>query len=412
MTGERTRSRRWLRLLWCLGVAPVVLLLAPLALRHRSRSVLSPVGRRARHAARTAVQRIGSVRGRLHDEEQADELLTEFDVDTDGSWQFTETITWRFPEGEERHGIVRNVKVRTGYQDSDTSTATTSSRGVSAPRPVAGRPPTSRSPTSAPTGRSASAAPTQTVAGTADYVRALPARARRQRHRRRHREFYYNVVGPSSDFPQPTWCGSPSPARPRPPGRPASTAPTAPPTPCQAAAGDPARSPPPTSAAEQGASVLASYPPRRVRRPDPRPAPGRSGDAGSPAPSRQPRPGPRARLAELRRRHRRCPVLAGGLMGLLVWSRGRDEQYAGLTPGLTPGRPAGAGRGGARAARPRSPCSSPRRAGVQPGMVGTILDEEANLIDVTATVVDLAVRGHLRIEETTRAACSRATTGC
>ena len=24
-------------------------------------------------------------------------------------------------------------------------------------------------------------------------------------------------------------------------------------------------------------------------------------------------------------------------MGMLVWTRGRDEQYAGLTPGLTPG---------------------------------------------------------------------------
>ena len=30
-------------------------------------------------------------------------------------------------------------------------------------------------------------------------------------------------------------------------------------------------------------------------------------------------------------------------------------------------------------------------------MVGTILDEEANLVDVTATLVDLAVRGHLHI---------------
>jgi uncharacterized membrane protein YgcG len=39
-------------------------------------------------------------------------------------------------------------------------------------------------------------------------------------------------------------------------------------------------------------------------------------------------------------------------------------------------------------------------AGVQPGMVGTIIDETANTIDVSATVVDLAVRGYLTIEET------------
>ena len=38
--------------------------------------------------------------------------------------------------------------------------------------------------------------------------------------------------------------------------------------------------------------------------------------------------------------------------------------------------------------------------GVQPGMVGTIVDESADTIDVSATVMDLAVRGFLRIEET------------
>jgi len=37
--------------------------------------------------------------------------------------------------------------------------------------------------------------------------------------------------------------------------------------------------------------------------------------------------------------------------------------------------------------------------GVHAGLVGTIIDEEANTIDVSATVVDLAVRGYLTIEE-------------
>ncbi len=35
--------------------------------------------------------------------------------------------------------------------------------------------------------------------------------------------------------------------------------------------------------------------------------------------------------------------------------------------------------------------------GVQPGLVGTILDEEAGLTDVTSTIIDLAVRGHLTL---------------
>jgi hypothetical protein len=37
--------------------------------------------------------------------------------------------------------------------------------------------------------------------------------------------------------------------------------------------------------------------------------------------------------------------------------------------------------------------------GVRPGQVGTLLDEQADVIDVTATIVDLAVRGYLLIEE-------------
>ena len=36
---------------------------------------------------------------------------------------------------------------------------------------------------------------------------------------------------------------------------------------------------------------------------------------------------------------------------------------------------------------------------LRPGQVGTIVDEQANTLDVTATIVDLAVRGYLTIEE-------------
>src|SRR6185295_14107226 len=36
---------------------------------------------------------------------------------------------------------------------------------------------------------------------------------------------------------------------------------------------------------------------------------------------------------------------------------------------------------------------------IRPGQVGTLLDEHANLLDVTASIVDLAVRGWLTITE-------------
>ncbi|HEY7482939.1 MAG TPA: DUF2207 domain-containing protein [Streptosporangiaceae bacterium] len=40
--------------------------------------------------------------------------------------------------------------------------------------------------------------------------------------------------------------------------------------------------------------------------------------------------------------------------------------------------------------------------GVRPGQIGTLIDEQADVIDVTATIVDLAVRGYLLIEEMPR----------
>lgn len=46
---------------------------------------------------------------------------------------------------------------------------------------------------------------------------------------------------------------------------------------------------------------------------------------------------------------------------------------------------------------------------VRPGQVGTVLDEHVDPVDITATVLDLAVRGHLRIHELDRASAHAAT---
>jgi hypothetical protein len=103
-----------------------------------------------------------------------------------------------------------------------------------------------------------------------------------------------------------------------------------------------------------------------------------------------------------------APLVAAGVMGVLVATRGRDEWYAGVTPGLAPGS-ADAVAPGSVPPPPPAPTLRGRRPeiavqfnpppGVQPGMVGTIIDESADTIDVSATVMDLAVRGFLRIEE-------------
>jgi hypothetical protein len=92
-------------------------------------------------------------------------------------------------------------------------------------------------------------------------------------------------------------------------------------------------------------------------------------------------------------------LIAGG-MGWLVRQRGRDAQFVGLTPGLLP---VGGETGpDVTAVAPRDRTVAVQFTppkGMRPGQIGTLLDEHANTVDVTATIIDLAVRGFLRIEE-------------
>ncbi len=99
-----------------------------------------------------------------------------------------------------------------------------------------------------------------------------------------------------------------------------------------------------------------------------------------------------------------APIVALVVMGTLVATRGRDEWYAGLTPGLTPGPladgiPPGGSAPTVRGKTPAIAVQFNPPPGVQPGLVGTVIDESADTLDVSATVIDLAVRGYLRIEE-------------
>lgn len=107
----------------------------------------------------------------------------------------------------------------------------------------------------------------------------------------------------------------------------------------------------------------------------------------------------------------RTPATVGGSIGLLAlvvggvgwltWKRGRDVRFRGSAVDQVMG-PVGSGsetqtvplfEGG------EAPVEFAPPEGIRPGQVGTLIDEEANTLDVTATIVDLAVRGHLVIEE-------------
>ncbi|ETK33052.1 DUF2207 domain-containing protein [Microbispora sp. ATCC PTA-5024] len=81
-------------------------------------------------------------------------------------------------------------------------------------------------------------------------------------------------------------------------------------------------------------------------------------------------------------------LLLGGV-GLLYWTRGRDARIVNAESGVVSGHSNG---------------HFTPPDGVRPGQIGTLFDEQADVIDVTATIVDLAVRGFLRIDEPPRQA--------
>lgn len=97
-------------------------------------------------------------------------------------------------------------------------------------------------------------------------------------------------------------------------------------------------------------------------------------------------------------------VAAAGLFLLYRRTRrsARDQVYLGLTPGVTPASGHETDIGYDQ--NPSAPVAVAFQppADALPGEVGTLIDATADDRDITATMVDLAVRGHLTIEQTGR----------
>ena len=94
-------------------------------------------------------------------------------------------------------------------------------------------------------------------------------------------------------------------------------------------------------------------------------------------------------------------LAAAGLFVLYRRTRrsSRDQVYLGLTPGLAPGAGQEATVGYDRTDAPVAEAFQPPK-GARPGEIGTLIDATADERDITATMVDLAVRNHLTIEQT------------
>ena len=91
-------------------------------------------------------------------------------------------------------------------------------------------------------------------------------------------------------------------------------------------------------------------------------------------------------------------VLIGGVL-FLVWRGGRDRRFVGSAVDVAFGSDSGTDEPVPIGSGRVVPVEFEPPDKLRPGELGTLVDAAANPLDVTATIVDLAVRGYLRIEE-------------
>jgi Predicted membrane protein (DUF2207) len=93
-------------------------------------------------------------------------------------------------------------------------------------------------------------------------------------------------------------------------------------------------------------------------------------------------------------------ALVVGGFGALMWKRGRDVRFRGSQVDQVMGGPVETETQAVPLLEKTvSVVEFAPPEDLRPGQVGTLIDEEANTLDVSATIVDLAVRKHLVIEE-------------
>ena len=91
-------------------------------------------------------------------------------------------------------------------------------------------------------------------------------------------------------------------------------------------------------------------------------------------------------------------VIVAGFVGLL-WQGGRDRRWRGTAVDVLHGSATGEEQTVPLVERDTLVVEFAPPDGLRPGQIGTLVDEVANPLDVTATIIDLAVRGYLLIEE-------------
>jgi uncharacterized membrane protein YgcG len=325
--------------------------------------------------------------------EQVDEFRADYVLRGDGTLEVTETITYRFPAGQARHGIFRYIPERVRYDDTHDRVFPISDVQVSAQSAGGGGDPTRAGHFETYTENDNKVIkigdPDSTVNGvwryTIDYVVGDTVEPVRN-DQASVDELVWNVTGDGWSVPIET-----ASARFELPAAPLATR-------CFSGTygstqtcpldvdGDTVSSPGTALAPGEGLTLAIDLPPGSV-------------------------PGAQINLVERWSMERAFEVtpLKAGLAALLT-----AAIAGGLTIGL--GRHARDRRLVLNAYLPAD--ADPDRAGLvhffekadgpvrfrppegaTPGLVGVVLDEKADTLDVSATLVDLAVRGYLRIEE-------------
>ena len=312
-----------------------------------------------------------------------------FDLQRDGSVQVEETIDWQFPPGEERHGIFRTIVVSQALQDDEDRYRYYAMSDVSVSSPSGAPADLEVKTNDDGTVTLRIGDPNRYTSGTQTYVvRYTLDHVLNPISDNDTVEFFYNVFSAEEETAREqvtvtvrSPAGSTDALCYR--GEQGST------QQCEATPGDPTVYRASNLGPGDAMTVVGSYP---------------AAAFDDPQPEIRTRPGPSAATVNAANVAATgagvaIPLLAAAGMGVLVWKRGRDERYADLTPGLSPVPGTAGERATVRGGSPTIAVQFQPPKGVTPGLVGTVMDETANPIDVSATVIDLAVRGYLQIEE-------------
>ncbi len=308
---------------------------------------------------------------------------TRMEVRADGTTRITETIAYDFG-GNSRHGILRTIPVRFRYDDTHDrlypiDALTVSRDGTAEP---------STQDTSSGTLTIKIGDPNRTLTGSHSYVIGYTVRGALN-HFTGHEELYWNAVGDQWQVPVSgatvTVTG---------PAAITQVACFAGPGNSHLACGQSTKDGPNATfdAGDLGAgsslTVVVAFPAGSVANTTPILAEHR--DLATAFATTAGTIGGAAGLA----------LIGTGAALAVAWRVGRDRRYIGQLPGLVPG----IGQSTTEEIKPLTgaPPVSVEFVppdGIRPGQVGTLIDEKADVVDVTATIIDFAVRRHLHIRE-------------